>query len=107
MMNDMVAKKVKMRRGADFLGSRARASSIIMDVERLLVAHPYGKIEADFSGISGMSHSFTDELLTGLGELLTSEMTSRVEFSNCGPRVQETIELVCDMHGLNLPQFSG
>ncbi len=100
-----MVKTFRVFSGADFLGSRGKANSIVQEVRKLLEAYPHGNIEIDFSDISGMSHSFTDELLTALNEVLQDEITDRIIITNCGPRARETVELICDMHRLRCPQL--
>lgn len=90
---------LRMLNGSDFLGSRKRALVILERVEEELTRPRARKVVLDFAGVSGMSHSFTDELLSRLDEL-AAERSVEVVFVNCTPAVAEAVELVSDMHDI-------
>ena len=95
----------RMHRGCNFLGSRGTANTIRCEAEDALRARPDTVVVFDFFGVHGISHSFTDELVAPLSDLLGSTFSRRAVFENCTPEVQEAVELVCEMHGLYRPSF--
>jgi hypothetical protein len=60
----------------------------------------------DFAKVEGVSHSFADELLSPLSELLHEECAKRVQLANCASEVVEELELVAMMHGLAMPALA-
>lgn len=99
-------KRLKMFSGDDFLGSRGRAHTAREKVEQALLSHPSSGVVLDFKGVAGMSHSFTDELLSPLDELLGEDMGRRVSLVRCAKGVRDAVEMVCEMHGLRPPKVS-
>ena len=93
----------KLYRGQSFLGSRGTANGVRTAAEDALRLNPVATVILDFDGVEGVSHSFTDELLAPLSELLGPDMKSRVLAINCDPQVWESMTAVCKMHGLTMP----
>ncbi len=96
---------LKMYAGAPFLGGRGSAHSTRLAVERLMAENPGLVVFLDFTGVTGVSHSYADELLTPLSELFAAEPGKHVVFTNCPETVLETFSLVCSMHGLPTPAY--
>ena len=90
-------------RGHPFLGGRGSANAVRTAAEDALRADPSGLVILDFAGVKGVSHSFTDELLAPLSELLGSQMCRRVVVRHCAPAVWDAMQAVCEMHSLTLP----
>jgi len=99
-------KRLQMFSGNDFLGSRGKAHTARKKVEKALKSHPMSGVVLDFKGVAGMSHSFTDELLSPLDEMLGNDMSRRVSLVRCAKGVRDAVELVCEMHGLRPPKVS-
>jgi hypothetical protein len=76
-----------------------------MEAESVLRSAYQRVVLFDFSGVTGVSHGFADELLTPLNELESEDLARRVVFWNCGARVREALELVAELHHLKLPRF--
>lgn len=94
---------VKLYRGQRFLGGRSLANRVRVAAEDLLARDDDTVVVLDFAGVEGVSHSFADELLSPLTELLHSAVRDRVWLVNCAPEVREDLELVATMHGLVMP----
>jgi hypothetical protein len=89
--------------GHRFLGGRAVANRVRNEAESLLRADRSAVVLLDFTGVQGVSHSFADELLTPLNELLCERLSARVFLSNCSTGVREGLEMTASMHGLVMP----
>jgi hypothetical protein len=88
-----------------FLGSRNTARRIRMAITAISHGVSVQRALVDFSGVSGVSHSFADELLTPLTEQFGTDLSNRVSFVNCTDPVERAFGVVADMHGLKLPRF--
>lgn len=95
----------KMFSGYEFLGGRGSANSIRRAACEELQSNRDAIVVLDFSQVSGVSHSFTDELIAPLSEALGEAMMHRVVACNTAPLVRDTIEAVCEMHRLTPPAF--
>jgi hypothetical protein len=102
-----MVKVMPLYRGHRFLGGRSVAHRVRRDAEVLLGSNPKAVVILDFSGVEGVSHSFADELLTPLSELLKSTTRERVFLKNCASEVLEELELVATMHDLFMPALAG
>ncbi len=94
-----------MFKGYQFLGGRGTANTVRVAAQTELATNREMTVLFDFADITGVSHSFTDELIAPLSEVLGEEMPHRVIVCNAVPLVRDTIEAVCDMHRLNRPAF--
>jgi hypothetical protein len=90
---------------APFLGSRNTARRLRMAITATSHGLAVQRALVDFSGVSGISHSFADELLTPLTEQFGNDLFNRVSFVNCADSVERAFGVVADMHGLQLPRF--
>jgi anti-sigma regulatory factor (Ser/Thr protein kinase) len=88
-----------------FLGSRNTARRLRLVVSAACGGQNGCRVLVDFSGVSGVSHSFADELLSPLSEQFGTELSNRVSFVNCADSVERVFGVVADMHGLKLPKF--
>ena len=88
-----------------FLGSRNTAHRLCLAILAGLADGTVRRVLVNFSGISGISHSFADELLSPLSEQLGRALAKRVAFVNCTNSVERGFGVVADMHGLQLPSF--
>jgi hypothetical protein len=88
-----------------FLGSRNTGRRLWLTISAALKDQAVRRALIDFSGISGISHGFADELLSPLSERLGKSLANRVSFVNCANAVERTFGVVADMHGLQLPKF--
>lgn len=93
----------QMFQGHRFLGGRALANRVRNEACALITANPTAEVVLDFDRVEGVSHSFTDELLSPLDELLHEHVAERVFLVNCAPEVLEQLELVAMMHDLAMP----
>lgn len=98
-----MAHTLTLNRGHRFLGGRGTAHAARRAAEELLGHDPSAVVVLDFSGVEGVSHSFADELLSPLSELLHEAMQHRVLLANCADDVREELELVASMHRLFMP----
>lgn len=98
-----MTKILKLYRGHRFLGGRSVAHEVRRRAEDLLASNRSLVVVLDFSDIEGVSHSFADELLTPLSELLEEGNQERVYLRNCSSEVFEDLELIAAMHGLRMP----
>ena len=94
---------VEMFRGNRFLGGRGVANEVRNLVGDLLRADPMATAVLDFARVEGVSHSFADELLAPLSELLDDRLAERVLLTNCAPEVWAELEVIALMHDLVLP----
>ena len=92
-----------LKRDHRFLGGRGVAHQVRTAAEALLRKDPPAVVVLDFAGVDGVSHSFADELLSPLSDLLHEAVRSRVLLANCSGDVREELELVAAMHGLFMP----
>jgi hypothetical protein len=99
----MNAYVLRLFHGHRFLGGRAVANRVRNEAERLLRTDRSAVVLLDFAGVEGVSHSFADELLTPLNELLCERLGARVFLSNCSSGVREGLEMTASMHGLVMP----
>jgi hypothetical protein len=93
----------EMFRGSRFLGGRGVANEVRNLVADLLHADPTATAVLDFARVEGVSHSFADELLAPLSELLDNRLAERVLLTNCAAEVWEELEVVALMHDLAMP----
>lgn len=94
---------VKMFRDGRFLGGRGLANEVRNQLADTLERDPRSVVTLDFSCIEGVSHSFADELLTPLSELLGEAFAERVLLVNCAPDVLKGLKVVAEMHELTMP----
>ncbi len=99
-------KRFVLFRGHRFLGGRAVAYEVRREAEKLLEKQPNLVIVLDFEGVEGVSHSFADELLSPLSDLLGERVAERVRIENVDPDVLEDLRLVAMMHGLHMPSVA-
>ena len=99
----MKAHVLRLFQGHRFLGGRAVANRVRNEAESLLRTDRTAVVLLDFTGVEGVSHSFADELLTPLNELLCERLSTRVFLSNCSSGVREGLEVTASMHGLVMP----
>ncbi|WP_354857350.1 STAS-like domain-containing protein [Acetobacter fabarum] len=97
---------LKLFSGNEFLGGRHVAFVVRTKACELLTANPSSKIELDFEGVRGVSHSFSDELLSPLSELLGQEVTNHVCITHCDPHVADDLISVAELHSLFMPAIS-
>jgi len=92
-----------MFQGHRFLGGRALANRVRNEACALIAADPTAEVVLDFDRVEGVSHSFADELLAPLDELLREHVAERVFLANCAPEVLEQLQVVAMMHDLAMP----
>lgn len=95
---------LKLYFGRGFLGGRAVAHKVRTEAAVLLAAHEDSMVVLDFSSVDGVSHSFADELLSPLADMLSADVTRRVSLANCSPSTLADLRSVADMHGLPMPR---
>lgn len=98
---------LKLFSGNEFLGGRHVAFVIRTDACRMLEEAPESKVILDFQGVRGVSHSFSDELLSPLSDALGAYASDRVRIVNCDKTVEEGLKSVARLHNLNAPSFDG
>jgi hypothetical protein len=98
-----MAKRLRLFRGHRFLGGRGVAHKVRLAAEDALRSSRNTVVILDFAQVEGVSHSFADELLSPLSELLDDRCAKRVLLANCTPEVLEELEIVAMMHGLVMP----
>jgi hypothetical protein len=98
-----IVKVFTLYRGHRFLGGRAVAHNVRRAAEAFLASNLKAAVVLDFRRVEGVSHSFADELLSPLSELLQEETRERVFLTNCSDEVLEELQLVATMHGLFMP----
>ena len=98
-----MVQKLRLYRGHRFLGGRGVAHEVRLAAEDLLRCDSSTVVWLDFAGVEGISHSFADELLSPLNDLLREAVKDRVCLTNCSAEVLEELELVALMHGLFMP----
>lgn len=92
--------------GNEFLGGRQVAFAVRTEALRWLEADLHSMIDLNFSGVRGVSHSFSDELLSPLSDALGKDVGRRVMISHCEEAVRQNLESVAMLHGLHVPSFS-
>ena len=88
-----------------FLGSRNTARRLSLAILAAPAGRAVRRVLVNFSGVSGISHGFADELLSPLSEQFGKDLAKRVSFVNCANSVERAFGVVADMHGLKLPSF--
>lgn len=118
LMDEMLKKKVlmdrregitimytlKLFRGNSFLGGRQVAFEVRTKAIEVL-KDGMTKVYLDFESVRGVSHSFSDELLSSLTDELGDMFKKRVFIMNCDKKVQDALVGVAKLHGLMLPMF--
>lgn len=100
-------KRLSLYRGHRFLGGRGVPHDVRRAAEHALRRDQSTVVVLDFAGVEGVSHSFADELLSPLTDLLNETVRERVWFVNVSDEVLEEMGIVATMHGLFLPSVSG
>ena len=95
--------KLTLFSGHSFLGGRAVAYKTRTDALSILSSNVNAVVVLDFDGVSGVSHSFCDELLSPLADLLQDDVVRRVKLSNCTPSTLSDLSRVAEMHALPMP----
>lgn len=90
--------------GYTFLGARLSATKISAKAATLLKADHSPEILVDFEGVTGVSHSYADELLSGLADLL-DEFGARVAVANCQSEVLGELRAVAALHDIPMPEL--
>jgi hypothetical protein len=98
-----MADVLKLYSGRAFLGGRAVAHRVRTEAVRLLASRSDSVVVLDFEGVDGVSHSFGDELLSPLAELLDQAVAKRVKLANCSASTLADLRSVADMHRLPMP----
>jgi hypothetical protein len=101
-----MVKRLTLFRGHRFLGGRGVAHEVRLAAVDALRRDRREVVILDFAGVEGVSHSFVDELLSPLTDLLHEAVSQRVRLENVSDEVLEELEIVASMHGLYLPQRS-
>lgn len=91
--------------GHTFLGGRGVAFRVRTLAEKILTVDASNIVVLDCDKVVGASHSFGDELLSSLTDLLGAEVTQRVRLSNCCDSLHDDLVSVADMHQLYLPNI--
>ena len=89
--------------GFPFLGGRSVAFKVRTEAEKLLRSSCNARIFLDFSNVEGVSHSFADELLSPLNDLVGSAVSERVGIIHCSEEVVSDLKSVAEMHSLPMP----
>lgn len=100
-----MTKVLKLFSGNEFLGGRHVAFVIRTEACEYLVQNPSSKVVLDFQDVRGVSHSFSDELLSPLSDLLGDRVCRHVEIVNCDEMVQKSLRSVARLHNLHQPSF--
>lgn len=96
---------LKLFSGNEFLGGRHVAFVIRTEACKLLTDNPKSMVFLDFDGVRGVSHSFSDELLSPLSDLLGPDVSRHVFIVNCDDTVKKDLQSVARLHDLNQPTF--
>lgn len=96
-------RQIPLYEGCSFLGGRGVAYRVRTRAAQVLATNSHDVVVLDFAHVVGVSHSFADELLSPLTDLLGSEVPMRVRLMNCLPSVRGDLESVAEMHGLEMP----
>ncbi|MBI0432213.1 STAS-like domain-containing protein [Roseomonas sp. KE0001] len=89
--------------GRAFLGGRGVAFKVRTEAAASLNRSPYSTVVLDFAGVRGVSHSFADELLSPLADVLGAQVPERITITNCDGQVEGELRSVAAMHGLPFP----
>ena len=89
--------------GHAFLGGRGVAFRARTRAEQVLQSDPNSLVFLDCKGVDGVSHSFADELLSSLSDLLGAAVEERVSLINCISSVYDDFVSVAEMHQLHMP----
>jgi hypothetical protein len=89
--------------GHAFLGGRAGAHRVRTKAEDVLRTNRC--VVLDFNSVQGVSHSFADELLSPLADLLQAKLSDKVSLINCSQEVLEELKSVAEMHRLPMPHI--
>jgi hypothetical protein len=89
--------------GHSFLGGRGVAFRVRTKAEALLRDDLSCIVVLDCAGVAGVSHSFADELLSPLSDLLGDQVARRVRVSNCTSSLYADLVSVAEMHRLHMP----
>lgn len=95
---------LKLFRGNPFLGGRQVAFEVRTKAIKLLKDET-ASVCLDFESVRGVSHSFSDELLSPLADELGDILKKRVVIMNCDKKVQDDLMGVAKLHSLTLPRF--
>lgn len=96
---------LKLFQGTPFLGGRQVAFKVRSQAIQFLTTHPQQTLVLDFTDVRGVSHSFSDELLSPLSDLLGCTTSSRVIVTHCDEMVRDGLQGVAELHDLHLPKF--
>jgi hypothetical protein len=88
--------------GHSFLGGRSVAFKVRTEAE-VVLRTTSDTVVLDFDKVEGVSHSFADELLSSLTDLLGDRLCERVVLTNCQDSVYRDLESVAHMHCLSMP----
>jgi hypothetical protein len=99
----MTTRRFRLADRRRFLGGRAVAHRVRLEAEDFLRDVPDGVVVLDFSNVEGISHSFADELLSPLSELLGERVRERVFVEGADEEVAEILAIVARMHRLWMP----
>lgn len=98
-------KTLTVFQGNAFLGGRQVAFELRSQAIQFLSENPNQDVVLDFSNVRGVSHSFSDELLSPLSDFLGHNTLNRVKIRHCVKVVREDLEGVADLHDLYMPSF--
>lgn len=94
---------IVLYQGFDFLGGRGTANRTRLRIAELLKKERDAKIKLDFANVSGVSHSFADELITPLVEEFGDQVWARLHFKNCSESVVQVLQFFARLHSVSLP----
>ena len=95
--------RLSLFHGHGFLGGRGVAFRVRTDAEQILRSDDHAVVALDCAEVTGVSHSFADELLSPLSDLLGPDVASRVILENCSDSVYADFASVAEMHRLHMP----
>lgn len=98
-----MAHVLKLYAGRAFLGGRGVAHRVRTEAVEVLTSRGDSVVVLDFDGVEGVSHSFGDELLSPLADLLDRAVPERVKLANCSASALADLQSVADMHRLPMP----
>lgn len=98
-------KVFRIFQGNEYLGSRITAFKIRSEIEKKHRKNNKLIFILDFENILGVSHGFTDELLSPLNDLWKKDVDKFVMITNCLSSLKEDLESVANLHGLYIPKF--
>ena len=96
-------RRIPLFEGHSFLGGRVVAWRVRTKAAEYLTTNSVDVVVLDFAHVGGVSHSFADELLSPLTDLLGKKVSDRVRLMNCRPSVYSDLSSVAEMHGLEMP----